>query len=102
MHLHTYPHDAGVLGEKPCVPAGIGAEINLLDADERGAMLVLVLFQGFKEREGRDETGGPDGSVKWKTAGDSGGVTGRDAAVGGGRASTLERKRVQRSTVGQC
>jgi len=44
MHLHAYPHDADVLGEKPCVPAGIGAEIDLIDADERGAMLVLVLF----------------------------------------------------------
>jgi len=44
MHLHAHPHAAGVLGEKPCVPAGIGAEIDLLDADERGDMLVLVLF----------------------------------------------------------
>jgi len=57
MHLHA-PHDAGVLGEKPCVPAGIGVEIDLLNADERGAILVLVLFQGFKERKGRDEAGG--------------------------------------------
>ena len=55
-------------------------------------MLVLVLFGGFKEREGRDEAGGPDGGVKWKTAGDSGGVTGRDAAVGDSRASIWRGK----------
>ena len=101
-HLRARPHAAGLLGEKPCVPAGIGAEIDLLDAEERGAILVLVLFEGFKEREGRDEAGGPDRSVKWKTAGDSGGVIGRNAAVGDSRASILERKRVRRSTVGQC
>jgi len=41
-----------------------------------------------------------DGRVKWKTAGDSGGVTGSDAAVGDGSASILERKRARRSTVG--
>jgi len=52
MHLHAHPHVAGQLGEKLCVPAGLGAEIDLLDADGREAMLVLVLFEGFKEREG--------------------------------------------------
>jgi len=65
-------------------------------------MLVLVLFEGFKEREGRDEAGGRNGSVKWKTASDSGGVTGRYTAVGDGREAILERKRVRRSTAGQC
>jgi len=53
-------------------------------------------------KSARGETRPGDGSVKWKTAGDSGGVTGRDVAVGDGRASILERKRARRSTVGQC
>jgi len=52
-------------------------------------------------KSARGETRPGDGSVKWKTAGDSGGVTGSDAAVGDGRASILERKSARRSTVGQ-
>jgi hypothetical protein len=38
-----------------------------------------------------------DGKEKWKIAGDSGGVTGSEAAVGEGRASILDRKRLRRS-----
>jgi len=81
-----------MLGERLGVPAGIGVGIDPLDADGRGGVLVLVLFEGFKEREGRNEAGGPDGGVKWKSAGDSGGVTDRDAAVGDGRASIWRGK----------
>ena len=51
-------------------------------------------------KSARGETRPGDGSVKWKTAGDSGGVTGSDVAVGDGSASILERKRARRSTVG--
>jgi hypothetical protein len=64
MHLHAHSHVAGQLGEQLCVPAGLGTEINLLDADGRGGMVVLVLFEGFEEREGRDEAGGWEGKVE--------------------------------------
>lgn len=43
-----------------------------------------------------------DGKVKWNTAGDSGGVTGSDAAVGEGRASIFDRNKLRRSTTKVC
>jgi hypothetical protein len=45
------------------------------------------------------DTNPGDGKLKWKTAGDSGGVTGSDAAVGEGSASIFDKNRLRRSTV---
>lgn len=58
MHLPAHPHVAGQFGEQVRFPAGFGAEINLLDTDGRGPILGLVLFEGFEECKGRDETWG--------------------------------------------
>ena len=64
MHLHAHPHVAGQLCEQLSFPARLGAEIDLLDADGWGAVLALVLFESFKEREGRDEPGGWERKVE--------------------------------------
>lgn len=64
MHLHAHPHVAGQVCEQLSFPARLGAEIDLLDADGWGAILALILFEGFKERKGRDEPRGWERKVE--------------------------------------
>jgi len=53
MHLPAHSHVAGQLGEGLCFPAGLGAEIDLVETDGWWPILVLDLFEGIEECEGR-------------------------------------------------